>query len=46
MKGNISNPFTGPMPMGILGVIGIILGGLVCYKIISKMDSKNKLYNY
>lgn len=46
MKGNISNPFIGPMPMGILGGIGIILGGLVCYKIISKMNSKDKLYNY
>ncbi len=43
----INNPnlFIGPMPIGIIGGIGIIVGGIICFKIISKMNISNEEYN-
>lgn len=43
----INNPnlFIGTMPIGIIGGIGIIVGGIICFKIISKMNIANEEYN-
>jgi membrane protease YdiL (CAAX protease family) len=32
------NPFIGPSPVGIIGGIGIIIAGIVCFRLISKSE--------
>lgn len=43
-KSNL-NPFIGPAPTGIIGGIGFIVVGIICFKYIKDMDSKNSEIN-
>lgn len=39
------NPFIGPMPIGIVGGVGIVIAGVICFKLISKINNKDESYN-
>lgn len=40
-----TNPFIGPAPVGIIGGIGFIITGLICFKLISKFNVLDEVKN-
>ncbi|MGL5755798.1 MAG: CPBP family intramembrane glutamic endopeptidase [Paraclostridium sp.] len=39
------NPFIGPMPIGIIGGFGIVIAGITCFRLISKINNEDESYN-
>ncbi|MEG2786357.1 MAG: CPBP family intramembrane glutamic endopeptidase [Romboutsia sp.] len=39
------NPFIGPMPIGIIGGFGVVIAGIICFRLISKINNEDESYN-